>query len=147
MGKAKVLVTFRDKDSFTRIYEEGSEIELSDERLENLEKRGLVEIIEKGKKITISINAGVDLSKNKDEVLQAIAKVDTAEELQSILEAEKVRKKGARKTVMAALEAKIATLEEVENDEKKEDLNPDRDLNGEGVDFSKEDFENDSDIV
>jgi hypothetical protein len=115
MAKVKVTTRFKDITNPARVFEVGMEVEFADEaRVKNLVSRGLVEVIGEPKGDDLkgpAVFGVIDLSAKAAEIVKAIAGETEIENLKSTLEAEGKAEK-PRKTVVDALNARIAELSE-----------------------------------
>jgi hypothetical protein len=139
MTKVKVTTRFKDTTNLARIFEVGQEVEFADEvRVKNLVSQGLVEVVG-DQKVPDELKAPaifgtIDLSAKAAEIVKAIASETEVENLKSALEVEgkESEEHKPRKTVVAALNARIAEVEaelaeanETDGDETDGDETPD----------------------
>lgn len=107
MGKAIVAIEFADKDSITKRYKVGEELEgFTEERIAKLVDRGIVEIEQD--EVT-----DIDLSEHFKTVISAISVFNDVEKLELYLEIENESDK-PRASVVKAIESRLALLEEEE---------------------------------
>ncbi len=114
MKKVTVIRNFRDKNDRKTVYQPEQVISnlenFPDERLANLEKRGLVKVEE----IETAFGA-IDLSASAEDIKKVLAEVTDIDLVTGALASERLVKN--RSGVQALLENKIQELQEIENGE------------------------------